>query len=48
VIVPSTSAIPNLGVFSHPGYEEMVRDPAWWINKGEAAYYGVGSISAQG
>jgi hypothetical protein len=48
VVVPATSAIPNLGIFSHPGFEEMLADPAWWINKGEATYYGVGSISAQG
>jgi hypothetical protein len=48
VVVPATSAISNLGVFSHSGFEEMLADPGWWINKGEATYYGVGSISAQG
>jgi hypothetical protein len=47
VVVPATSAISNLGIFSHSGFEEMIADPAWWINKGEATYYGVGSISAQ-
>ncbi|MFI5285612.1 MAG: DUF6056 family protein [Candidatus Dormibacteria bacterium] len=47
VIVPSVSAV-NLGVFSHPSTEEMLPDPKWWINVGEATYYGVGSISAQG
>ena len=47
VIVPSVSAT-NLGVFSHPSTEEMLPDPKWWINVGEATYYGVGSISAQG
>ncbi len=48
VIVPSTSVIANLGVFSHPSYEEMLADPKWWINAGEASYYGVGSIRASG
>ncbi len=48
VVVPSTSAIANLGVFSHPSSEEMLPDPNWWINRGEAAYYGAGSISARG
>jgi hypothetical protein len=47
VIVPSVSAT-NLGVFSHPSTEEMLPDPKFWINIGEATYYGVGSISAQG
>jgi hypothetical protein len=47
VIVPAVSAS-NLGVFSHPSTEEMLPDPKWWINIGEATYYGVGSISAQG
>jgi hypothetical protein len=48
VVVPATSAISNLGIFSHSGFEEMLADPAWWINQGEATYYGVGSISARG
>ena len=47
VTVP-ISATTNLGVFSHPSTEEMLPDPKWWINVGEATYYGVGSISAQG
>jgi hypothetical protein len=46
VTVPSTSISADLGVFSHPSYEEMLPDPNWWINKGEAEYYGVGAISA--
>jgi Family of unknown function (DUF6056) len=46
VTVPSTSTTADLGVFSHPSYEEMLPDPNWWINKGEAEYYGVGAISA--
>ncbi|MHB8490244.1 MAG: DUF6056 family protein [Candidatus Dormibacteria bacterium] len=48
VVVPATSAVANLGVFSHSRYEEMLADPNWWINKAEAAYYGAGSISARG
>ena len=48
VTVPSTNVIAHLGVFSHPIYEEMLPDPKWWINVGEATYYGVGSIRAQG
>jgi hypothetical protein len=47
VTVPISATI-NLGVFSHPSTEEMLPDPKWWINVGEATYYGVGSISAQG
>jgi len=48
VTVPSTNVIAHLGVFSHSSYEEMLPDPKWWINAGEATYYGVGSIRAQG
>jgi Family of unknown function (DUF6056) len=48
VVVPSTITTANLGVFSHSSFEEMLPDPKWWINRGEAAYYGVGSISARG
>jgi hypothetical protein len=48
VTVPSTSTGASLGVFSHPSYEEMLPDPKWWINVGEATYYGVGAIRVQG
>ena len=48
VAVPSTSTGASLGVFSHPSYEEMLPDPKWWINVGEATYYGVGAIRVQG
>jgi Family of unknown function (DUF6056) len=46
VTVPPIPA--NLGLFSHLNNYEMSSDPSWWINRDEATYYGVGSITVHG
>jgi hypothetical protein len=46
VAVPPIPA--NLGLFSHQTILEMTSDPNWWINRDEAIYYGVGSITVHG
>ena len=43
--VPRLPAVDNLGVFSHPVYEDLMRDPHFWINEDEAAYYGLESLA---
>ena len=31
----------NIGVFSHPAYEDLTSNPNSWINRDEAEYYGL-------
>jgi hypothetical protein len=45
VIVTPLIAVDNIGVFSHPVYEDLMSDPRFWINEDEAAYYGVVSMA---
>jgi hypothetical protein len=41
VTVPPLRGLSNIGLFSHPAYEDLESDPHFWINEEEAAYYGV-------
>ncbi len=45
VTVPLLSMVGNIGIFSHPAYEDLMSDPRFWINEDEAAYYGVASMA---
>ena len=45
VTVPPLRMVGNIGIFSHPAYEDLMRDPRFWINEDEAAYYGVVSMA---
>jgi hypothetical protein len=45
VTVPPLRMVANIGIFSHPPDEDLMRDPRFWINADEAAYYGVGSMA---
>jgi len=35
----------NIGIFSHPAFEDLMSDPDFWINVDEAQYYGIVSMS---
>jgi Family of unknown function (DUF6056) len=43
--VPPLTMVTNLGVFSHPAFEDLMRDPHFWINVDEAKYYGIVSMA---
>jgi hypothetical protein len=45
VTVPPLRMVDNIGIFSHPADEDLMRDPRFWINEDEAAYYGVVSMA---
>ena len=45
VTVPPMRMVANIGIFSHPADEDLTRDPRYWINADEAAYYGVASMA---
>jgi hypothetical protein len=45
VTVPPLRMVGNIGIFSHPVYEDLMSDPRFWINEDEAAYYGVVSMA---
>jgi Family of unknown function (DUF6056) len=42
--VPRVVMLNNMGIFSHPSFEELTADPDYWINKDEATYYGIASV----
>jgi Family of unknown function (DUF6056) len=42
--VPPLIMVNNIGVFSHPAYEDLSSDPDSWINRDEAEYYGLTTI----
>jgi hypothetical protein len=42
--VPRVVMLNNMGIFSHPSFEELTADPDYWINKDEATYYGIASM----
>ncbi len=44
--VPRLVMVNNMGVFSHPSFEDLTADPRYWINKDEATYYGLESMAA--
>lgn len=44
-IVPPLSMVENLGIFSHPVFEDLMSDPDFWINVDEAQYYGIKRMS---
>ncbi len=46
VTVPPLRMVGDLGIFSHSAYEDLMRDPHFWINEDEAAYYGIVSMAA--
>jgi hypothetical protein len=43
--VPPLVMVDNIGVFSHPDYEDLTNHPEYWINRDEAAYYGLTFIT---
>jgi len=45
VTVRPLEVVGDIGVFSHPAYEDLMSDPRFWINEDEAAYYGVASMA---
>jgi hypothetical protein len=45
VTVPPLRMVANIGIFSHPTDEDLTKDPRYWINADEAAYYGVASMA---
>ncbi|MFZ0128340.1 MAG: DUF6056 family protein [Candidatus Dormiibacterota bacterium] len=44
VTVPPLIMANNIGVFSHPAYEDLTSNPNSWINRDEAEYYGLTTI----
>lgn len=44
-IVPPLSMVNNIGIFSHPAFEDLMRAPGFWINVDEAEYYGILSLA---
>ena len=46
VVVPPLSMVDDIGIFSHPVYEDLTRDPSFWINRDEARFYGLRSLAA--
>lgn len=44
-IVPRLSMVDNIGIFSHPAFEDLMSDPHFWINVDEARYYGILSMA---
>jgi Family of unknown function (DUF6056) len=42
--VPPLIMVNNIGVFSHPAYEDLTSNPNSWINRDEAEYYGLTTI----
>jgi hypothetical protein len=44
-IVPPLSMVNNIGIFSHPAFEDLMSDPDFWINVDEAQYYRIVSLA---
>jgi Family of unknown function (DUF6056) len=42
--VPPLSMVDDIGIFSHSAYEDLMHDPAFWINRDEAEFYGLASL----
>lgn len=43
--VPRLTMVSNIGIFSHPAFEDLMSDPHFWINEDEAEYYGIVSLA---
>jgi hypothetical protein len=43
--VPRLVMVNNIGIFSHPPFEDLMSNPHFWINEDEAEYYGIKSIA---
>jgi hypothetical protein len=45
VTVPRLVMVNNIGIFSHPPFEDLMSDPHFWINEDEAEYYGIRNMA---